>query len=235
MRKNYYKKLVALMATMVLTCQLVGCGDSQTWEKLGVRTRHNAGYSTSTRIFQIDKSYEGMTIEEADPEVISWLCGTYAIQQSVNFLDLTIVGGMERGDEDIDFIKDGLEIGWGIADRKSALETINKLLQDEKVCDSWNSSRAMQLLGQSYAIGYIEFDEYMEYAIPLGKIIQQNYSDWESFGNAYLEGYANWMRGRKNPDEAQITERQVMHKSFVERSKSSNEGPYSVDFDLDLG
>lgn len=234
-RKKIFKRAVSAMAAMVLVTQLCGCSvDKETLKKLGFRVDGSTSYSVKTSKFQLDESYAGMTIEEADPEVISWLCGTYAIQTSVNYLDLTIIGGMERGDKDLDFISGGLKAGWGIVDRKTALETINKLLTDDKVDLAWNSSRTMQLLAQSYCLGYIEFDEYMEYAIPLGKIIQENYSDWETFGSEYLEGYANWMRNRSNPDESQIAERQQMHQYFVEKRDNLKTGPYSIDFNLDL-
>ena len=232
-KKNLLRKGLSLIASIVMVAQLCGCS-AETLHKLGVRTGDDSNYSYKTFKFQLDESYAGMTIEEADPQVISWLCGTYAIQTSINYLDLTIIGGMERGDKDLDFISGGLEAGWGIVDRETALDSINKLLTDDRVNSAWNSSRAMQLLGQSYCLGYIEFDEYMEYAIPLGKIIQENYSDWESFGNEYLEGYANWMRKRTNPDESQIAERQQMHQYFIEKRDNLQTGPYSIDFNLEL-
>ena len=64
-------------------------------------------------------------------------------------------------DDNIDFLVSGLEIGWGITDRKTALEVLDNLLSDDNVRNSWNSSRAMQILAQSYCVGFIEFDEYI--------------------------------------------------------------------------
>ena len=226
------------MTTVFLLSSLCGCTfDPADFmpEVFGLKKNSTVEeYAPRERQFNIDESYAGMKIEEADQEVISWLCATYAIQSSVNGLDLTIVGGMERGDDNIEFLTNGLEIGWGIVDRKSALETIDTLLEDDRVTDSWNSSRAMQLLAQCYSIGYIEFDEYMEYAIPLGRIIQENYSSWESFGDDYLKGYTDWMNSRKNPDESQIEERKNVHEFFLEQNTKAKIGPYSVDFSLEL-
>lgn len=254
MKKNKLmtRGLCAVMAVLIMG-QVVGCGSfdnaSDITGEINWKNRHTEGvgatYNKSSNkknkvtekvyTFSIDESFKGTKIEDVDQETIDWFCAACALQLSSNGLDLNTLGGAKKGTSDVKWIKEGLEIGWGITDRQSALDTLNRLLlPDDKIINSWNSSRAMELLGMFYCVGYIEFDEFMEYAVPVGRIIQSTYTDWESFGNDYLEGYASWMRGRSNPNEEYITERYELQKNFLDLSKDARKGPYSVPFNLEL-
>ena len=64
------------------------------------------------------------------PETILWFNATYAPLTYSNNCDWEKVGGMEADDYNKDFVKRGLSRDWGIEDKSSALETVERLLKD---------------------------------------------------------------------------------------------------------
>ena len=186
-------------------------------------------------VFQKDESYAGLTIDDVSADLISWLCATNAVQSKINGLDITVIGGMQRDDENLDWLAGGLEAGWHVTDRESLLEQVDKLTGFDGIDsdDGWDMSRAEQILAQGYCLGYLEFDEYLEYAIPLGRLIQKRFSDWDSFGDNYLKGYMNWISKGGFGFSGDIQERLDWHQYFVTCGEYYT-GPYAVDFDMEL-
>lgn len=64
------------------------------------------------------------------PQTILWFNATYAPLTYSNHCDWELVGGMRVADYNQDLVKRSLSRDWGIDDKSSALETVERLLKD---------------------------------------------------------------------------------------------------------
>jgi hypothetical protein len=185
--------------------------------------------------FEVDTTFADATYANTSPDLIRWLCATYAIQTDANELDLTTIGGMERDDSNIDVLVQGLKAGWSVTDRDSAIEVVTGLAADNGYDDddAWDLSRAEQVLGLAYCTGYLELDEYLEYAVPIGRMIQERYSSWDELGDNYLRYYMTWVSKGGFGRAGDINQRMCSHEYFVAAAEYYT-GPYTMDFDLEL-
>lgn len=185
--------------------------------------------------FKVDESFKDATFGTTSPDLIEWLCATYAIQTDANDLDLTLIGGMEREDISIGSLVQGLKAGWNVTDRESTFAVVETLVGDDGTTDddAWDFSRAEQVLGLAYCVGYIELDEYLEYAVPIGRMIQSRYDNWDEFGKNYLTYYMGWVANGGFGRAGDINQRFSSHEYFVAAAEYYD-SPYTIDFDLDL-
>ena len=61
--------------------------------------------------------------------------------------------------------------------------------------DAWDYSRAMQLCGQCYHLGYLTLEETLEIQLAIGQAIQAEYSSWDDWNRSYVNGYEYWTYG----------------------------------------
>ena len=121
-----------------------------------------------------DTIYSGMDENMVSEDLIAWLNATYAIQTDANELDLTVIGGMDPDDSNVGAIEEGLKAGWGINNKEDLVQKVGKLVADDgdPSDDGWDYSRAEELLAHGYCVGWFNLGEYLGYAVPIGKKIQ---------------------------------------------------------------
>lgn len=64
--------------------------------------------------------------------------------------------------------------------------------------DAWDYSRAMQLCGQSYHLGYITLEEALTIQLEIAQAIQEEYSSWDDWNQSYINGYEYWTYGNSS-------------------------------------
>lgn len=249
--KKAFKKMGIFLLILSLSMNIVGCGGlfgskSEQLEQLmkeveGTSEQDNTteekdeGAGGAVAPLKADTTYEGIADEVVSEDLIAWLCATYAIQTDANDLDPLYIGGIDSNESDISWIREGLQAGWGITDKNSAFEVVTKLVADDgdPQDDGWDYSRAEELLAQAYCVGWIGIDEYLEYAVPIGRMIQNRFSSWDEFGDNYLTGYMTWISDGGFGYAGDINERSAAHQLFVTDAEYYS-GPYVVDFDMGL-
>ena len=89
----------------------------------------------------------------------------------------------------------------------------------------WDLSRAVQLCGQGYLAGYFTYEEAVEKARSVGKVIQQTFDSWEDFWDSYLLGFYWW-----SEDISDLYERIDVYEALA----ADPDGPFSLEWLLDL-
>ena len=89
----------------------------------------------------------------------------------------------------------------------------------------WDLSRAVQLCAQGFLAGYLDFEEALEKAASIGKIIQRTFDSWEDFWDSYFYGYFYW-----SEDVDGLEQRIEIHEELAEKANS----PLNLDWLLDL-
>jgi len=64
--------------------------------------------------------------------------------------------------------------------------------------DAWDYSRAMQLCGQCYHLGYITLEEALDVQLVIAQAIQEEYSSWDDYNQSYVNGYEYWTYGNSS-------------------------------------
>ena len=183
-----------------------------------------------------DTIYSGMDENMVSEDLIAWLNATYAIQTDANELDLTVIGGMDPDDSNVGAIEEGLKAGWGINDKEDLVQKVGKLVADDgdPSDDGWDYSRAEELLAHGYCVGWFNLGEYLGYAVPIGKKIQDRFGSWDEFGDDYVTNYMSWVANGGMGFAGDINQRCTSHQIFVTGAEYYY-GPYAVDFDMQLG
>lgn len=87
------------------------------------------------------------------PKTILWFNATYAPLTYSNSCDWKIVGGMDATDYNRDFDKAALSRSWNIDDRESALDTVERLLEDG------HRAKCRECMEELDEMGLLEVDE----------------------------------------------------------------------------
>lgn len=64
----------------------------------------------------------------------------------------------------------------------------------ENAIMGWDLSRAAQLCAQGYLAGFLSYEEALERALAVGKVIQQIFVSWDDFWESYFIGYYWWSK-----------------------------------------
>lgn len=171
-----------------------------------------------------------------DNQTVQWFNATYAILTKYNGRNIRAYGGtlMLAGKEgengassDASTVKETrlmLDSSWGVTDKKSAEDVLNRLTESAKATGSaWDYSRAMSNLGFYYLAGYYSITESLDQSLEVAKEIQASFHSWDEFTASYLAGYHEWAGG-------QAEDRQAIYEGL----KGSAFNPYALDFDMEL-
>lgn len=184
------------------------------------------------------------------PETILWFNATYAPLTYSNHCDWELVGGMRVSDYNQDLVKGGLSRYWGIDDKSSALETVERLLKDghrakcrecmEELDEmglldadyiaAWDLSRANQLYADFYICGYMTYEEAMDASLKNSLKLQEMYDSWDDMVSAYMLGYQFWQSDPCLTDNSPTMRRY----QCVQTLELMDDGPYTLDWDMKL-
>lgn len=116
-----------------------------------------------------NKKYEpsNFTQDDIDGNTVKWIAATCATYNYVNDLDSTKIGGAEPGSSDAEGLKKMLVDGWGIKDRKTAIDALNTML------DRGQRKGYHKIITQLQKEGVIQMDEGDAYK----NIDNRNWSD----------------------------------------------------------
>lgn len=192
----------------------------------------------STDHFSLDDSFAKVTEDTVNKDLVLWLNATYAILTEENNLVLDYIGGMSRTSVNITSVFDVLKNEWNVEDQKSLIQAVDSLISQEEGSadpgeDAYCFMNIEQLLGQGYATQMLNMSEYLAYAVPVARMIQSRYSDWDDYGDNYISYYTSTVCNGGYGQSEDIDMKSNIHQLFLESAKYYY-GPYLVDYNLDL-
>ena len=100
----------------------------------------------------------------------------------------------------------------------------------DKAILAWDLSRATQLCADGYIAGFYSYDEAVDKALAVGKIIQGQFDSWDDFYSSYLYGYAYWSEDDLEDPKSDYSRRVKILKDL----KADRKSPLNLDWHLSL-
>ena len=100
----------------------------------------------------------------------------------------------------------------------------------EQAILGWDLSRATQLSAFGYVAGFYTYDEAIEKALAVGRIIQSHFNSWDEFYNSYFFGYAYWSEDDLDDSQSEY----IRRINIFNELKSDPNSPLALDWFLDL-
>jgi hypothetical protein len=95
---------------------------------------------------------------------------------------------------------------------------------------AWDLSRATQLLSYFYVAGYYTYEEAMDEALVIGKMIQSSYDSWSDYWDSYLYGYLHWSGDLpEDPASEYSIRRQLVENQDYDPQKSNGGLAWELD------
>jgi hypothetical protein len=101
----------------------------------------------------------------------------------------------------------------------------------DKAIMGWDLSRATQLCAYGYIAELYSYDEAVDKALAVGRIIQDTFTSWDTFYTSYFFGYAYWSEDDLEDPKSNYLQRVKIFYDLKEDPKS----PLNLDWNLDLG
>lgn len=127
------KRCMSVVVALVLAVSVILTGCAPAVAKKGIdviqKKKESKGFED---VFQDKYTPSGFVQADVDSETVQWFCSAYAIYTEMNHKDLGQVGGTsQEHKEDHHFaIVAGLDSGWGIAGRGTAISQMTKLYSE---------------------------------------------------------------------------------------------------------
>lgn len=193
-----------------------------------------------------------ITLPQNDLE--RWIVGTYAIwgqffaqlgRTSDGRRDVAArrgpirIGGQPMDDKGQKYTRDTLKDSWDISNGKELLETVDYMSIgpgfascDTQAARAWQLCRSMQLLGMSFAAGWISRKDMVERSCQVGRLMQEHFRSWEELCESFLEGFFIWRRRAFGPEDARDALQERM--DIYGELKSRPDSPYKLSWYLPL-
>lgn len=245
MMKNSKKKLAILMAAIIATLVLQGCGSGNKVQISDTERWITASYAILSDLNGWDYTYfPGTKIGEFEQllqqESLKQSWGVEDRQSADETLEWVLEEGHRTGfAEDMMFFE---ECGLGDVpedERVSALVEVFEMTVDEaagytknyavyenygaEAIDAWDYCRALNLMSFYYVAGYYEKEEALDKSLEIAKELQAKYISWDELVESYLLGYEYW--AEESSDE---------RRAIYEDLKSREDNPYAVDYNTVL-
>lgn len=102
--------------------------------------------------------------------------------------------------------------------------------EDEEAMAAWDLCRLNQLCGDFYLCGYMTYEEAMDISLENSLLLQSMYSSWDELVESYMLGYQFWQSDPCLTDDSPTMQRY----HYYEVLSEMDDGPYSLDWDMDL-
>jgi hypothetical protein len=100
----------------------------------------------------------------------------------------------------------------------------------EKAILGWDLSRATQLCAFGYVADYYSYDEAVNKALAIGRIIQDAFGSWDDFYASYFYGYAYWSEDDLEDPQSDYSKRV----KILSDIKADSNSPLNLAWYLDL-
>jgi hypothetical protein len=122
----------------------------------------------------------------------------------------------------------------GVDDRESAMYFRNMFEAyqafGENAIMGWDLSRATQLCAYGYIADYYSYDEAVDKAFAVGRIIQSIFGSWDDFYASYFFGYAYWSEDDLEDPKSDYSKRV----NILNNLKKDPKSPLNLNWNLDL-
>ena len=100
----------------------------------------------------------------------------------------------------------------------------------ERAILAWDLSRATQLCAFGYIAEFYTYEEAVDKAFAVGKVIQNNFNSWDDFYTSYFYGYAYWSEDDLEDPRSEYSRRVNIYNDLKKDPKS----PLNLDWNLEL-
>ena len=100
----------------------------------------------------------------------------------------------------------------------------------ERAILGWDLSRATQLCAFGYIAEFYTYDEAVDKALAIGRVIQSQFSSWDDFYSSYFFGYAYWSEDDLENPRSEYSRRINIYNNL----KSDRNSPVNLDWNLEL-
>ena len=100
----------------------------------------------------------------------------------------------------------------------------------ERAILGWDLSRATQLCAFGYIAEFYTYDEAVDKALAIGKVIQSQFNSWDDFYSSYFYGYAYWSEDDLENPRSEYSRRV----SIFNNLKADSKSPLNLNWNLEL-
>lgn len=231
------RKMVSATALLMSAVMLAGCGKEATVSEDSAKSQETEEKEEKQleEISLVDDSFSGCTESDVSYDLVRWLLATNAVEVQGQELDWETIGGTELDSSDSDIAKSYLS-SQSVKDNEDAIKKVEELVNekyDESYERAYNLGSAEAVLAASYGTSQMEFDEYLMYAVPVAKMIQQEFESFDDYGDNYVKGYMYHVGKGEVGDSTGIGLRMLAQQEFVGQA-DYYDGAYAIDYDMDL-
>ena len=226
------RKMVNAIALLMSSLLLFGCGNGAVDGDLATEQKED---KQSENIPLVDDSFSGCTESDVSNDLVRWLLATNAVEVQGQDLDWEIIGGTTLDSSDSDIAKSYLK-QQDVKDNDEAFEKVEELVNekyDESYERAYNLGSAEAILAAGYSTALMNFDEYLMHAVPVAKMIQQEFESFDDYGDNYVKGYMYHVGKGEFGDSTEIGLRMLAQQEFVGQA-SYYDGAYAIDYDMEL-
>ncbi|SET14565.1 Protein of unknown function [Pseudobutyrivibrio sp. C4] len=237
------KKMVELTALSMSAVLLAGCEFTTIPGEALKAAKENAKKEEAAEIDKkelvdiplVDDSFSDCTESNVSNDLVRWLLATTAVEVQGQGLDWQQIGGTQSTAEDIETVKKYLDEN-NAKDGDAALEAASALVEEDytKAYErAYNLGTAESILAASYCAGDLEFNQYLMHAVPVAKMIQQEFDSFDDYGDNYVTGYMCHVGQGDCGDASRVGYRVVLQQAFVGMA-AYYDGAYAIDYDMEL-
>ncbi len=95
---------------------------------------------------------------------------------------------------------------------------------------AWDLCRANSLLGYYYIAEYYTYEEALDEALEISKLIQKSFNSWDEMAESYLFGHQYWQGDNPYDEESESYQRIQVY----DKLKNKEDSPYNIDWNLEL-
>ncbi|WP_028234246.1 DUF1266 domain-containing protein [Pseudobutyrivibrio sp. MD2005] len=226
------KRFTRLTALALAGLMLVGCGGGK---DAASKEKESTKEEAKVEIPLVDESFKDATESDVSNDLIRWLLAANAVEIEGQGLDWQRIGGARPDTVDLDTVEDYLSLH-SAKSKDKAIEKVEELVKaeyDDSSERAYNLGTAEGILAASYCSNDMDFDEYLMHAVPVSKMIQQDFESFDDYGDNYVAGYMTHVGEGEFGDIASIGYREVAQQEFVGLARFYDEA-YAIDFDMEL-
>ena len=198
------------------------------------------------KIYETESQPSSFIQEDIESETVQWICATYALYNQANGKDVTRISGFtdlsSEPPEVLYAIQEKMKThiweAWGVDSRKTLVEKVSRLLNkearaDEKQLLAWDLSRANQMIGDAYYIGFINLEECLDLSLLISQQIQNVYQSWDELSEGHLYGLKALKQDDPNNPKSESGKRLTAYNE-LKAAAEKGEGPYAIPFNMRL-
>lgn len=157
-----------------------------------------------------------------------WLTAACAIWSEYCGGQWNYIGGYEKTKANAVSLKRILNSDWLVTNHDSGIEMVQYLLDhagEKEGKYAFDYACAINICGRMYLCDFLTREEYVQYSIMAGNMLQQKYHSWAEYCNSYING---------TKLESGVADKTQEFVDCYQKLSSMSNGPYQMDWNFTL-